>query len=68
MMPVVNYSNSTTAEAARTAPDPATHPPKDPRCTLTAAAQQGRIAAVRELVDADVIMMLRRVGVPVFFL
>ena len=49
-IPPVNYSSSTTAEAARTAPDT----PKDPRCTP--AAQQGRTAAVREFVDADVIM------------
>ena len=41
------YFRSTTAEAARTAPEPRTHPPKDPR--FTAVAQQGRTAGVREL-------------------
>ena len=62
-IPPVNYSSSTTAEAARTAPDT----PKDPRCTP--AAQQGRTAAVREFVHADVvsIIMLHRIGISMFF-
>ena len=56
------YSSRTTTEAARTAaPDPPTHPPKDPRCT--AAAQQGRTAAVREFEHADVIIFLHRIGI-----
>ena len=54
----------TTAEAARTAPDPPTHPPKDSRCT---AAQQGRTAAVREFVHAHVIMLLHRIEISMFF-
>ena len=61
--PVVNYSSST--KAARAAPDPPTHPPKDPRCT--AAAQQGRTAAVRDFVDADVTTLLHRSGISMFF-
>ena len=47
--PEVNNSSSTTAEAARTAPAPPTHSPKDQR--LTAAAPLGRTSAVREFVD-----------------
>ena len=53
------YSSSTTAKAARTAP---TQGPT----ICTAAAQQGRTSAVREFVDADV-MMLHGIGVSILF-
>ena len=66
--PVVNYSSSTTAEAARAAPDQPPHPPKDPRCTATAQHAAGKYSrSVREFVDADVIMLLRCLGISMLF-
>ena len=55
---------STTEEAARRAPDPPTHPPRDPRCT--AAAQQGRTAEVRGFGHVDIMMLLHRYGITMF--